>query len=124
MVRSILKNHYTYCQLLSTPRPPILTARETRSLLNSAAEGDNSWDELHNDFQLQGSKSTIRRAHNNSGVLLYFKMKSTPYKTPKHKTFRLEWAEENIKYKQEEWWCIMFSDEKKINLDGPDGWAY
>ena len=37
---------------------------------------------------------------------------------------RLEWSIENMKFYPEEWQNIVFSDEKKINLDNPDGNAF
>lgn len=89
-MRDFLKDTSIYCQLLRTGRPSILTARKTGGLLNFAAEGNNSCDELRKDLQLQVSKWTIQRVLKNSGFLLYSEMKSASFMTPKHKKFRLE----------------------------------
>ena len=48
------------------------------------------------------------------------KMIPKPKLTPRHKTSRLAFAEK-YKFWEEEWRKIIFSDEKKCNLDGPDG---
>ena len=65
-------------------------------------------------------KSTIRGALIRSGLLHYQKMHTPPLMTDNHRKRRLEWAMENIKFKEEEWRQVVFSDEKKFNLDGPD----
>ena len=43
--------------------------------------------------------------------------------TKEHIQKRREWARE-MQTKNEEWFQIVSSDEKKVNLDGPDGFRY
>jgi len=40
--------------------------------------------------------------------------------TPQHKIARLNWARSHMNW-SEQWSTIIFSDEKKFNLDGIDG---
>lgn len=47
-----------------------------------------------------------------------------PFMTLLNKSDRLKWSMINIKFEDNEWRSVIFSDEKKLNLDGPDGWAY
>ena len=48
------------------------------------------------------------------------KLASRPPLKPEHKQARLEWCWEHMSW-TEEWTHIIFSDEKKFNPDGPDG---
>lgn len=126
VVRNHLKDPNAYCQNVRPGSKLCLSERDTRLLVREACLGDKSLDELSKTFAPTISKSTVRRILHSTGYLQHQhrKMKSVPYITSRNKTNRLEWAMENMKYKQEEWRNVIFSDEKKFNLDGPDGWAY
>ena len=51
-------------------------------------------------------------------------MKMTPFLTKNHKEDRVKWARKYLDLDAENWNNVVFSDEKKSNLDGPDGMAY
>ena len=50
-------------------------------------------------------------------------MKGKPKLTSEHKHLRMEWCKEHMDF-SEKWRDVIFSDEKKFNLDGPDGYKY
>ena len=52
--------------------------------------------------------------------MVYKKRKGQPKLTKLHKKNRLNFATEKIEW-DKEWDQIIFSEEKKFNLDGPDG---
>lgn len=60
---------------------------------------------------------------NKSGQLKYTKKISAPMMTPQHKKTRVEWATEAQLW-GDAFDQIVWSDEKKWNLDGPDGLNY
>ncbi|KAE9033868.1 hypothetical protein PR002_g8441 [Phytophthora rubi] len=109
-----------------SPRPgrrPALTEREVRLLVRKAAVGDRFAAELKTELGLKASVRTVQRLLQRVDHLVYTKMDRTLPLTAAHKAAQMEWAEEHI-LNPGIWKYTVFSDGKKFNLDGPDGFKY
>lgn len=71
---------------------------------------------------LQMSKSTLIRALNQRGCR-WRRMKRRPAWKLRHITTRLEFARLHMTW-GDRWRNVIFTDEKKFNFDGPDGYKY
>ncbi|CAF4387622.1 unnamed protein product [Rotaria magnacalcarata] len=69
------------------------------------------------------SKWTINRVIKRSNILKKMKKKPSPALTTAHKDLRLTWSKDHMTWNNE-WNKVIWSDEKKFNLDGPDGASY
>lgn len=123
VVSNYLKNPGTYGQNHKGGRPQALSAYDKRQLLRSASNQMTSIRKLKVDLDLQASKSAIGRFMKSCEHLTKVKMQHKPRLTDDHKEARRAWAVRMIQERQN-WYHLLFSDEKRFNLDGPDGYRY
>uniref|UniRef100_T1IJT4 Transposase Tc1-like domain-containing protein n=1 Tax=Strigamia maritima TaxID=126957 RepID=T1IJT4_STRMM len=108
----------------STVRPkPKITSRDCRQIVKSCSTNNTSTRKIQQELNLPCSHTTVWRALKQSKKLKYMKKSCKPPLTQHHKTDRLAWAQNYMSWK-DEWIEVLFSDEKKFNLDGPDGWTH
>jgi predicted transcriptional regulator/transposase len=104
-------------------RPKSLKGKTLKKAINLARNKVTSAAKIKARLGLKVHKRTVTRYLSGSGELKYLKMKGKPKLSNDHKERRLEWALNHIDWNAE-WDSVIFSDEKKFNLDGPDGLHY
>ena len=98
-----------------------MTVRDERRLLRLASISPMYARELKVQLELPISPSRVRSCLNGIVHLKYLKPKTEPRLTKLHKDARLRWAKKHVKWGDDEWRNIVFSDEKRLCCDGPDG---
>lgn len=122
VVRNFLKNRQIYGKTPVSGRPPVVTVAEKRKLLRVASNNSASAREIRDESGVTVSVRRVQQILHDSSHLKHKKMKKKPMLSKDNIEQRLKFAISHMSWTQE-WRKIIFSDEKKFNLDGPDGWA-
>jgi hypothetical protein len=100
-----------------------LDERVQRRIVKCVSTQGMSAAAVHGKLQLGCTVRTVQRVIENVQWLSYTKISAKPALKPNHIAARIKWTGE-MALKSDQWDRVVFSDEKKWNLDGPDGMRY
>lgn len=123
VVRNYLKNRSGYGKTPVSGRPPKVNIRQRRALFRSAANSLKCGNEIAAEMGLNVTGRRVRQILNECDHLERTKLLKKPMLSMKNINDRMQYAISHMSWVQE-WNKIVFSDEKKFNLDGPDGWSH
>lgn len=123
VIHNYYKSPHTYGLKGNRGRKSTFTATDKRHIFRLASNQSISARQIKIQLGLKQSTRTIQRILAIYPTLIYKKLKKRPYMTEVHKIKRLEWAR-NCMNSNMQWQNIIWMDEKKFNLDGPDGFQY
>lgn len=120
-VRNFLKAPYRYGKaILRSGRKSKINQREKRSICRKVRDKKISLRRVESELNKKISRSTIHRIILESN-LSYQKLKRGPALSEEHKLRRKMFAKELLLKGRERLNEIIFSDEKRFTLTGPDG---
>lgn len=108
---------------ITTGRKRKLSARDNRNICRHASNHCTTARKIIAELDLPVSQSTVLRTLDSDLNLRHEKMLKRPRLSVAHAEERRVFAHDHHTWTNE-WDRVIFSDEKKFNLDGPDGWAY
>lgn len=123
IIINLLKNPENYGKKKSSGRPRSLNARERREKLRAASHSKMPARQIAQSVGVDTNIKNVRRVLQNCKYITRRKLKKRPWLTVQHKMNRLHFAEKNIHIRKK-WRRIIFTNEKRFNLDGPYGLSY
>lgn len=122
-INDFLKNPSKMKQVKRLGRKSSIDRRTKSHILREASNKNVSCSQIIDNLNLKVSRWTVNRVIKRSGILKHKKKKRSPALLTRHKEARMKWAKSHMTWNKE-WQKVVWSDEKKFNLDGPDGFSY
>lgn len=125
-----LKNPSSYGKNYKGRVSSVLTERDKRNICKIASNSALTIPKIKLQANVSASVSTIRRVICTSKHLKRMKLKKKPPLDAVRKQKRLEFSKSHMTWdvqhdtRVNDWRQVVFTDEKKFNLDGPDGYQY
>ncbi|GBM05617.1 hypothetical protein AVEN_202250-1 [Araneus ventricosus] len=120
MIYSVLTSKTPYEPKPRPGSPRVTVIRSDKRIQRMASSQKISVREITRASQLQISKSTVHKRIIESGYMSHSKMARRLPLSKLHISKRLQWARNRMSY-SDKWMAVLFSDDKKWNLDGPSG---
>lgn len=109
-----------YGKKKTTGRPHSIDRRSQRQLRRSLISNGMSLSQAGSDLNLDVSKTSIWRSVNRAFDIEYGKATKKPVLSKRHRETRLAFAKSHVNF-GDKWYEVVFTDEKRLCLDGPDG---
>ena len=123
VIYNLLKDPKNYGTNRNGGRPRMISERQKRIILREASNSHLTARKIAEKVGISTNVRNVQRVLKQCEHIKRKKLKRKPPLTTKHKQARMKFAEDHLKWKKR-WRQVLFSDEKKFNLDGPDGWSY
>lgn len=123
VIANYLRNPQNYGTKTSGGRPRILSERDRRLIGRLASNSRLPVRKIKAAAGVCASRWTVWREIRRNPNIVRVKTLTTPRLTERHKLRRVQWARDRVADRQD-WTSVIFSDEKKFNLDGPDAYSY
>lgn len=126
--RTVVRNYINLGEMYGVKnnqrgRKPLLTKRDKKFIIKKATIEKKSTREIQKEYFPNVSHTTVYDVLKENENIIYKNIQKRPPLKPQHIMDRFDFAW-NHKSWQAEWKNVVFSDEKRFNLDGPDGYTH